>query len=344
MIDRQAWLEARRKGLGSTDGPAILGLDRWRSGRDVYADKNGLEPDRPVTAPMEWGLRLEDAIAFAWSEKSGGATRRVPMRRAKHVTTFPMIASIDRLGVLNGETIVVELKSARVGSEGYVKEEDQDDVEPALRIPPGYYVQVQHQLEVANLERAELAVLFGGSDFRRYRIPRDRDFGADLVEELGAWWRDYYLAGVEPPVGPDDGPGLVRRFPRSTALEKVPNSEILLVVAELLRLDDQVEELERERNLFANRVKDYLGDAAKMEVPGATVSWASHVRKTVGWKEVAEAYRRLILDRARDGERPFTFADRPVDPDLLRDLDAVVSIYSREADVRPFRVDRKKEG
>lgn len=340
MIDRQAWLESRRKGLGSSDSPAILGLDRWRSGRDVYADKKGLEPDRPMTAPLEWGLRLEDAIAFAWSEKSGGSTRKVPMRRARHVTTFPMIASLDRLGFLDGETIVVELKSSR-STDGYVREEDQDDVAPELRIPPGYYTQVQHQLEVANLERAELAVLFGGSDFRRYRIPRDRDFGADLVAELGRWWRDYYLADVEPPVGPDDGPRLARRFPTSTDVEKVPNSEMLLVAEDYLRLGDRLEELERERDLQENRIKEYLGDAARMTVSGAVITWKSHDRTTVGWKEVAGAYRKKIIELGNATGRPFTLDD---DPELFAELDAIESLYARTVAVRPFRVDRKKEG
>lgn len=342
MTDRQTWLEARRKGLGSTDSPAILGLDRWRSGRDVFADKKGLTPDRPLTAPMEWGLRLEDAIAAAWSERTGGSTRRVAMRRARHVHTFPMLASIDRLGrTLEGETIVVELKAAR-SDDGYAPELDQEDVVPEKRVPPGYYTQVQHQLEVADLERAELAVLFGGSDFRRYRIPRDRDFGADLVTELGSWWRDYFLADVEPPVGPDDGPGLARRFPRSADVEKVPTSEIILVAEHYLRLLDRLDELERERDLQGNRLKEYLGDAAKMTVPGAVVSWRSHERTTTGWKEVAEAYRRKLLDLDVAEARPFTLSAQP-SLELVEELGAIVSLYTQTVAVRPFRVDRKKE-
>jgi putative phage-type endonuclease len=343
MIDRQAWLESRRKGLGSTDSPAILGLSRWRSGRDVFADKKGLEPDRPATAPMEWGLRLEDAIAFAWSERTGVSLRRVKMRKAHHVRTFPMLASIDRLGVRDGRGVVVELKSTRSG-DGFVREEDQDDVAPELRIPADYYTQVQHQMEVVGYDLAEVAVLVGGSDFRVYRIPRDRDFGADLVDELGRWWHDYYLADVEPPVGPDDGPRLGRRFPVSADVEKVPNSEMLLVAEAYLSLEDQVEALERERDLQENRLKEYLGDAARMTVPGAVISWKSHDRKSVGWKEVAEAYRRKIIELVEAGRRPFSLADQPVDPELLAELDAIESLYARTVAVRPFRVDRKKEG
>src|SRR5690606_37257359 len=46
-MPRDEWLELRRKGIGGSDAAAIVGLDRYRSAFDVYADKLGLKTEMP---------------------------------------------------------------------------------------------------------------------------------------------------------------------------------------------------------------------------------------------------------------------------------------------------------
>ena len=42
-MPREQWLELRKKGIGGSDSAAIVGLDRYRSAFDVYAEKIGLK-------------------------------------------------------------------------------------------------------------------------------------------------------------------------------------------------------------------------------------------------------------------------------------------------------------
>ena len=356
MIDRTEWLEARRKGIGGTDAPAILGLSRYRTAIDVWQDKLGLSPERPQSAPMRWGLALEDAIAKAYVEETGRPVRKVGMRRAKHVRDFPMIGSIDRIargdpgtvwGVPTvGEPRVVEIKTAR-SSDGWAGRDEWRDLPPEKRVPADYYVQVQHYLEVVPADVADVAVLFSGSDFRVIEIPRDPEFGADLREEEGAFWRDYVLAEVQPPVTAEDLDFLARKYPTSTDDEKIATPEIAELVDRILELADQAKELDREKDGLRAKVEEFLGDAGRLVTPRATVGWKTQDRTTVGWKELVGVFR-SILERIRpdDPTDPVrTIVDRYLSDAVgTTNIDDVVDLYSAKSSVRPFRVDRKKEG
>jgi len=360
MIDRTAWLEARRKGIGGTDAPAILGLSRWRTAVDVWQDKLGLSPERPQTAPMRWGLALEEAIARAYVEETGTRIRKVGMRRAKHVRDYPMIGSIDRMAY-GDVPRVVELKTAR-SSDGWAGREEWPDLPPEKRVPPDYYVQVQHYLEVVEADVADVAVLFSGSDFRRIELPRDRDFGADLRVEEGNFWRDHVLTEIQPEVTAGDLDYLARKYPRSAEEEKIATPEIAELVDEILALDDRKKDLETRRDALRAKVEDYLGEAAKLLTPRGTVSWKTQERNTVGWKELAGSLERMVVELESFleyddmtgvvvGLERKGALSRDVVPYLPRigsgygpGLEGLRSLYSQRSEVRPFRVDRKKEG
>lgn len=342
MIDRQEWLEARRKGIGGTDAAAILGLSKWRSAVDVWEDKLGVAPERPQTAAMLWGLRLEEVIAAAYTETTGRRVRRVGMRRARHVKTFPMLGSIDRMTYLSDEAPrVVELKKKRSADDLGTADDP-----PYLRVPPDWYLQTQHYLEVVDAEIADVAVLVGGTDFRIIEIPRDRDYGADLIEEEARFWRDYVEAGVQPPVGPDDLAFLGRKYPASSGEEIVATSELALTVEAYLDAVAEVERYEGLRDGYRAKIEDAMGTASRLVSGSASVSWKSHERKSTAWREIAGGYRSAI-----ESTRTSLFAQtqRDVDRALSEgfgttNLDDVEGLFTTTSPVRPFRVERKKEG
>lgn len=356
MIDRGEWLEARRKGIGGSDAAAILGLSRYRSAIDVWEDKLGLAPERPQTPAMAWGLRLEDAIATAYTEATGRRVRKAGgIRRAHHVTDYPMIASIDRLSA-DGER-VVELKKKRTA------DDLDDNASPEKRVPADWYVQTQHYLEVVDREVADVAILVGGTEFRIIEIPRDRDFGADLRVEEGTFWREYVEKEVQPPVTADDLDFLSRKYPRSVDEEKVATPELAALVDEILAIDVTADGLEREKKDLRAKIEEYLGDAAKLLTPRATVSWKTQERTTVGWKELAGSLERMVRELASHlevddmtgivvglvaREVPLSREVVPYLPEISPaygpGLDGLRSLYSASSTVRPFRIDRKKEG
>ena len=354
MQDRQAWLEARRKGIGGTDVAAILGLSRYRTAIDVYEDKVGIAPEREVTPAMQWGLYLEEPIARAYELETGRRVRRVGMRRAKHVRDFPMIGSIDRETYLGGdeEPRIVEIKTSR-SAEGFADREGWRDVDPELRIPPDHYVQVQHYLEVAQRSFADLVVLIGGQDLRTYEIPRDQEYGADLRLEEGRFWRDYVLANEYPPASADDLANLSRRFPRDLADERVATSEESVWIWAYLDAVRDVETAETRRDELRARLEDSMGTTPRLVAPGATVSWKAHERTSTGWKEYATVLERVV-EEAREKLRHVVnvgngVTGREVFERILlegagtTDLADVRTLYQTTTSVRPFRVDRKEK-
>jgi putative phage-type endonuclease len=353
-MDRQEWLEARRKGIGATDAAAILGLSRWRTAIDVYEDKLGISPEKPATPAMQWGLALEDAIADAYQAETGRRVRRGGLRRAHHVRDFPMLATIDRLTHLSDEPVRnVELKTSR-SDDGFADRDGWRDVHPSLRVPAAYYVQVQHQMEVLDVDVSDVAVLFGGSDFRIYEIPRDREYGVDLRVEEGAFWRDHVLRGIYPPAGADDLANLARRWSRSTDDERVATSEQAVLIETYLECVRAVEFAERGRDDVRARIEEAMTETGKLVAPAGVVTWRSHERTDRKWKEIANAYRMVVTSVAEAIVRAGLSADISIPTGIagFRDaswtdpaelLDVIEKLYSATSTIRPFRVDRAKE-
>lgn len=173
-MDRHEWLEMRRKGIGSSDAAAICGLSPWRTPLHVYADKLGLLPETQSPA-MDWGLRLEPAIAEAYREATGQILVAPPT--ICHPQYPWMLASADRTRLDR----IVELKTSRSG-EGW-GDEGTDE------IPEQYILQVQHQMAVTGFDLADVAVLIAGSDFRIYTVRANPALRERLIAIEERFWR-----------------------------------------------------------------------------------------------------------------------------------------------------------
>ena len=67
--NRHDWLVARKRGLGGSDAPAVLGLSRFRGGYSVATDKLTEAVDEgPLDEIAEWGLRSESMISAKFAE------------------------------------------------------------------------------------------------------------------------------------------------------------------------------------------------------------------------------------------------------------------------------------
>jgi len=65
-------------------------------------------------------------------------------------------------------------------------------------VPEHFQLQVQHQLAVTGLERAWLAVLFGGQRLELVEVERDDELIRELIELEEAFWTKHVLADVPP--------------------------------------------------------------------------------------------------------------------------------------------------
>lgn len=173
-MTREEWLAARKTGIGASDIAAICGLSPWATPLDVYIDKTSDTPDRKNQAMM-WGLRLESALAAAYTEETGVALERASFTRHPDmpwVCATPDYRASDRL---------VQLKVART-SEGF-GDAGTD------QIPEYYLCQTSWEMLAAEYPRDDLAVLIGGVDFRIYPTYRNEQLIRSLLDIGRDFWK-----------------------------------------------------------------------------------------------------------------------------------------------------------
>lgn len=201
---RDAWLAARRTGIGSTDAAVIAGATKWKSPLQLYAEKIGEMPESAEeTEAQRWGKLLEPLIAAEYERET---SRHVFDPGPYTIQRSPdrpwLISTIDRFvtrrpdEALDGAPLsvgagVLELKTGSAYSR-----DDWANGPPVL-----YQVQVQHQLAVTGHQWGSIAVLIGGQSFLWIDVARDEKFiDALLAQEEEFYWR---IQHRKPP--PPDG-------------------------------------------------------------------------------------------------------------------------------------------
>jgi putative phage-type endonuclease len=318
------WHAERRGIIGSSDAPRLVGVSRFGGPLDVYLDKTSDEPSGPDSPDREkakaWGHRLEDTVARAWAEVEGLRVHRVE-RLVRHPQFSFLGASLDRAVVKCPDgRCVLEVKTRRAlrgwGESG------------TATVPDDVYVQVQHQLLVTGWGHAHVVVLVGGSDLRSYLIPRDAQFLEDYALLASTFWHEHVVPRVPPAWdGSETGDRLLERmYPATRGREVAATAEVDLIVGQLVDVRRQLAEISQQESILVQRVKDWMKDATRLVGPGYTIRYGqSAPAKVVAWQLVAAAYRKTLEEVA---------------PDRVPDLEAVVSLYTKEAKAaRPFVLD-----
>jgi len=168
----------RLTGLGGSDAAPALGLSPWKTPLQLYLEKIGEGEPVEETDAMLFGKLLEPVVRGEYIRRTG---RNVIFGQPA-VRDFErpfMLANLDGYTIDDGPR-VVEVKTART-DHGW-GEEGSDDV------PQAYLLQVTHYMIVACADVADIAVLFGGSDFRIYTVPRKQALCDLLIEGERRFW------------------------------------------------------------------------------------------------------------------------------------------------------------
>jgi putative phage-type endonuclease len=230
------WHAARANGIGGSEIAAVIGLSPFESRFSLWHRKAGtIGPveDDPI---MEWGRRLEPAVAGKFLDEHAPL-----LRSSTYGGTFAhpdrpwQIANPDLL-LVNGNTApepcaVLEVKTSPFG-DGW-GEAGADQVPPHVRCQALWY------LDVLGLQVAYVVVLIGGHDYREYRIDADPDEQAELraaaerflaelaagqrpdIDEHGATYQA--IREMHPDIDPEEvvlGNDLARSYIAAKACEK----------------------------------------------------------------------------------------------------------------------------
>lgn len=283
-MSREQWLELRRKGIGGSDAAAIVGLDRYRSAFDVYAEKIGLKTQQPDNEAMRQGRDFEDYVAQRFMEATSKKVRRrnAMLQHPKH--TF-MTANIDRWVV--GENAGLECKTTSVLNRAKFSQGE---------FPPNYYVQCVHYMAVTGAEHWYLAVLVLNKAFYVFTIERDEAEIQALIEAEKHFWENHVLKQIPPaPDGTESTSELIKQlFPEAREREEIALYGHEDKIQQYLELDAQVKELTQKRDALKQELQLAMSDAEIGRAQGYVIEWKNQVRQTLDTKrlkkEQAEIY------------------------------------------------------
>lgn len=286
---RHEWLELRRQGIGGSDVPAILGLDRFRSPFEVYLDKTGelTQPDDEESAALEWGRRLEDVIA----QKFEDSHPELFVAKAKYLYRHPevefMFSNPDRLLATKPSTkadAILEVKSSNLN-------EDWKDGPPD-RVK----VQGAHYMLVHDYPRVVIAALLHGRYYGEYVMERDKELDAILLDAEAEFWKRVQDR-VPPPVdGSESTTEALKQLYAHTRPDAVVDlSDAHAVLVEWRTLKARRAGLDEEITRHENILKQKLGDAEVGVYNGAVaVTWKAHSRKSFNKKAAEKEHPTLI--------------------------------------------------
>jgi putative phage-type endonuclease len=204
-------------GIGASEVAAVVGLNPFSSVWDVWLRKTGQAPDEEQTGPLEWGLRLEPAIRQKYADDTG-ATLYVPSASMFHAETTWARATPDAIVLESTEPLSRWMHLVQCKNVSYWPARDGWE-----NGPPAYVIcQEQWELFVTGLQRADVAALIGGSDFRIFTVHRDDEMIASLVELAERFWTRNILGKTAPKI--DDSDACAQHFNRRLA--KAPHVEL----------------------------------------------------------------------------------------------------------------------
>jgi len=213
---------ARRNSIGSSDAPAVLGVDPKRSRLEVYLSKVHELEEQEETEPMRLGNRFEAAILEEAAERLG-----VQIQRDVHVTGPEPYLAANLDAVVRGEGLRRQALEAKFTGLGHLFGEPGTDA-----LPDKVLVQTAFQMGcLESLELVHVPVLlarYGRPRVELYVAPRSPTLVEVVLEECRRFW----LQHVVPRKPPEPTPGLgeaalgvlkrIRREPQTvTAVDPV---------------------------------------------------------------------------------------------------------------------------
>jgi putative phage-type endonuclease len=264
--------------IGGSNVAGICGISPWSTPLDEWLKITG-QVTVPVNPAMEWGNRLEPIVRDKYIELTG---RRVeyntdPEKLGIEVVhpEYPFITgSLDGISIKHeGDNRVLEIKTAR----------SRDAWDTGL--PEYYELQCQQYMGLTGLQRTDVAVLFGASDFDIYELYRDDGMIKTITRLLVAFWENHVLTDIPPEcTTPGD-----RNTRWPTSIQKAIEADELMktTIEELRCVKAQIKQLEATQEDMKCRIKDIMQDNDTLLIGG---------KPALTWKQAKPSN---VFDKAR---------------------------------------------
>ena len=279
--DEAGWLAARHLDITSTDVAALFGLSPYMTEFELFHRKLADAPVRiEDNERMVWGRRLEAAIAHGvaedrnWTIRARNIYQRDPDARIGSSFDFTIVATDDRgTGLLEIKNVdgLVFRNSWTVNEDG------------TIEAPEHIELQLQHQLEVADLEWGVIVALVGGNDVRVLERTREVEIGQVIRTRAKQFWAR--VASNEAPA-PDfaaDAEFITKTLCRNANADKVIEANETLddMIARYMHVSKEAGDLDRLKDSIKAEILMTIGDAGKIVSRHATVT-CSNTKDSTG--------------------------------------------------------------
>jgi predicted phage-related endonuclease len=180
-------------------------------------------------------------------------------------------------GLLDCKTVAVDQQS-KWGEPGT------DDVPDHIRLQMAWY------MSATDLPWADVAALVGGNDLRIYRINRDAEIEAVILEEGYKFWHENVLARVPPPAGPSPATveALKQMYPRHVSNIRFATPEEGELLDQLRITGEEWDGVNNRYLAVENQIKAAIGEAEGLIHGAAKVTWRREKDSTgADWSAIA---------------------------------------------------------
>lgn len=265
----EEWLSLRQ-GIGSSEIPTILGLNKWETPYQLWLRKTGQLPAKEQTFAMKAGNYLEDAVSRFWQDETG---RQVI--KSSSAETIYVHPEKDFLRVSPDRTYWIPGMVKNDDNKGILEcKTTQMPVDPE-DLPMYWFVQIQYQIGVMQKEQGSIAWLQGGREFGHKDVVFVPDFFEWMTDEAEKFWFKNVLEGVEPDlINSDD---ILQKYARhfDGKLIEAPES-LVYSITQLKDTKEQIKELEGRKDAIEEQIKMFMMDAEMLTYSGQSlVTWKS---------------------------------------------------------------------
>lgn len=202
---RDEWLAGRQGFLGCSEVAAVLGMSHYKSATPLAVYMRHVTPHLIDAATetddereaKEWGHRAERQILERYAEQlaaTGHRVHREPLAVTAH-PCYPLLRGTPDALVYDDVGRLV----AGVDSKNLDRHRARDFGDPGSdEVPDDILLQCLGYCEVFEVDRWDVAVLFGGNRFRLYTVQRNAALYERLIQRAFQWW-DAHIIDKQPP-------------------------------------------------------------------------------------------------------------------------------------------------
>jgi predicted phage-related endonuclease len=293
--DRDRWLAERRKGLGSTVAPQLLGVHRFGSLLGTYLYLRGEGAPQEQNEYMLWGRDKQRAVMEHIGKRLGLWTRESEELIRSHARPW-QLATLDAWTIAMTDAEADE-ECEVVRAVQWIRErqhpfEIKVVMSPTVAAkwkdgaPPDVIAQVQWQLAITGCDRALVAAELCGAPPVYEWLDRDDDMIAELNAKGAAFWADVQEGRPPEPDGSEACDKAIEAAAKKREGTAQLPIECVVATEEIAELSRSITELTREKKRLTQGIRLAMGKALTGELPGDAGRWITVKKPSGGFVKV----------------------------------------------------------